>query len=180
MRIGNLHITWLSSRQQQILQAEVRDELRLPEVKNSIARLARSEVKNYLAELAEKNEMPFGDAGSFLAYVRAAVATAGAHELERRIFPTDESREQVARNLKLVDAVFNPEADLADEKTWDQILSDEFEEVGPPKYPFEVGGYANHPEQKEYDSLPFPPDDPHTVIRNLKLSNEENDDVAGA
>ncbi len=53
MRLGRFHPTYLSSRQEEIIRIAVYDELRTIEVKQSIARLARSEVKNYLAALAE-------------------------------------------------------------------------------------------------------------------------------
>lgn len=38
------------------------------------ARMARSEVKNYLAELAEENDLPFGSAAGFLRGIRSALA----------------------------------------------------------------------------------------------------------
>jgi hypothetical protein len=42
-----------------------------------IAKCARSEVKNYLAALAEQAEMPFGDPGGFLAALRDLVQLTG-------------------------------------------------------------------------------------------------------
>lgn len=76
MRLGNLHVTWLSARQTEILRLEVREYLRDAEVKQSIARLARSEAKNYLAELAENAEMPFSSPEAFLSLVRTKLAAA--------------------------------------------------------------------------------------------------------
>lgn len=52
--------------------------LRSPEVSESVARMARSEVKNYLAELAEEAEIPFGGAAEFL-----RVVTSGANREDR-------------------------------------------------------------------------------------------------
>lgn len=46
-----------------------------PGVARAIARMARSEVKNYLAELAEDAEVPFGDPVSFIRTVKAGTHT---------------------------------------------------------------------------------------------------------
>lgn len=55
--------------------AEVRDYLAgAPEVQRAVARMARSEVKNYLAELAEEADVPFGSPSGFLGAVRAMLA----------------------------------------------------------------------------------------------------------
>lgn len=107
-----------------------------PRVMQCVARMARSEVKSYLGELAEGVEMPFSDPASFLAWVRAAVATAGAAELKYRIFGSPEEREQAERNLKLVDQAFDdphsvlrslklhPLPDFDDTETWDEFNDD--------------------------------------------------------
>jgi hypothetical protein len=44
--------------------------LATPDVKGTVARMARSEVKNYLAELAEEAEIPFANPAGFLRAVQ--------------------------------------------------------------------------------------------------------------
>lgn len=134
MRIGSFEIK-RQRRVKKTVKELATEYLASQEAREIVARMARSEVKNYLAELAEGAEMPFGDGASFLAYVRGCVVTAGKLELEHRIFGSDAEREQAKRNLRLVDAAFSPDIDLSDDKTWDQLLNDEFEEVGPPLTP---------------------------------------------
>ena len=57
------------------LERVVLDHLRAdPEVRAVVAKMARSEVKGYLADLAEQAEMPFVNAAGFLRGVRAATA----------------------------------------------------------------------------------------------------------
>jgi hypothetical protein len=67
MKIGNLHMTWLTSQaarnQEDVVIRFLRDH---PAGHAVIARMARSEVKNYLAELAEAAEVPFGDPVQFI------------------------------------------------------------------------------------------------------------------
>lgn len=58
------------------VDAAVRIHLRTAEVRESIARIARSEVKNYLAELAEKAEMPYPGAVEFLKDIKGATREA--------------------------------------------------------------------------------------------------------
>jgi hypothetical protein len=104
VKIGNVAIT----RQRKVkktIAEQVGAHLVTQDVRDIIARMARSEVKNYMAELAEAAELPFGDAAVFLGLIREAM------------------------NLPSI-------------------------KLG---YPFEVGGYANHPEQAEQDARPWPP-----------------------
>lgn len=56
MRVGPLHLTWRTQPQKQELIAYLRGDM---DVRELVARLARSEVKNYLAEIAERDEVPF-------------------------------------------------------------------------------------------------------------------------
>ena len=76
MRIGNLHVNWMSSRKEILFEEQAREFLRSIEGREIVAKMARSEVKNYLAELAEENELPFGDPAAFLAQVRTRLAAA--------------------------------------------------------------------------------------------------------
>lgn len=67
MKIGSLHITWLASQKQRDQQEAVIGFLRdHPAGREVVARMARSEVKNYLARLAEEAEVPFDDPVSCL------------------------------------------------------------------------------------------------------------------
>ena len=63
MKLGRVEVFF---NRKATVEAAARDYLRGPEVSESVARMARSEVKNYLAELAEKAEMPFRGAAEFL------------------------------------------------------------------------------------------------------------------
>ncbi len=58
------------------VDAAVRDYLRGPAVSEAIARMARSEVKNYLAEQAEKARLPFRSPEEFLKDLEALCLTA--------------------------------------------------------------------------------------------------------
>jgi hypothetical protein len=78
MRIGPVHITMLSPRRETVLRDEIRAHLTSIPVQNAIARMGRSEVKNYLAELAEKADLAFESPESFLR------ETAMAHADSRR------------------------------------------------------------------------------------------------
>jgi hypothetical protein len=49
-----------------------------PEVRKLVAKMARAEVKNYLAELAEQSNLPFYGPAAFLRGLRIEAATWGA------------------------------------------------------------------------------------------------------
>lgn len=67
MRIGNLYVTWRTSRKALDLEVHVLNYLgNHPKAREVTARMARSEVKSYLAELAEEAEVPFGDVAQFI------------------------------------------------------------------------------------------------------------------
>jgi hypothetical protein len=71
VKIGNLHINWMSYDHQLIIERRVAQTITTqPEPRMIIARMARSEVKNYLAELAEEAEVPFGNPAGFLRGIR--------------------------------------------------------------------------------------------------------------
>jgi len=59
VKIGNLHIT-------RRVNSTVRAYLLSPPGRELVAKMARAEVKNYLAELAEQADMPFDNAEAFL------------------------------------------------------------------------------------------------------------------
>jgi len=93
MRIGPLHVTWLTPRRAELIRIEIRDELRDIATRNAIARLARGEVKNYLAELAEGAEMPFPSAAGFLRGLREVIeqtTTTGSAEYDETADPADD------------------------------------------------------------------------------------------
>jgi hypothetical protein len=72
MKVGALEIYWhpgTSTLRETVLQY-LRDD---PQVRDITARMARSEVKNYLAELAEDAEIPFGNPAGFLRGLRLRV-----------------------------------------------------------------------------------------------------------
>jgi hypothetical protein len=77
MRIGALHITILSPRRETVLRDEIRAHLTSVPVQGAIARMARSEVKNYLAALAESADLPFNSPELFLS--RLAPVIEGQH-----------------------------------------------------------------------------------------------------
>lgn len=85
MKIGNLYITWRTSRKRLDDQAAVLSFLaHHPEARAITAKMARSEVKNYLADLAEQAEVPFGDPAGFLRAIRLTVSDAtGTRECEQ-------------------------------------------------------------------------------------------------
>lgn len=66
MRVGALHLNWKRSQPELLARQETLAFLRSQEAREGIARLARSEVKNYLAELAEEAGVPYGDAVTFV------------------------------------------------------------------------------------------------------------------
>lgn len=60
MKIWNLYVSWITPHQREMITTAVSNVLRKdPDARALVAKMARSEVKNYLAELAEQNEMPF-------------------------------------------------------------------------------------------------------------------------
>jgi hypothetical protein len=65
MKIGPFEFYWNPG--PDTVTARVRGYLAsAPEVQRAIARMARSEVKNYLAELAEQAEVPFAGPAAFV------------------------------------------------------------------------------------------------------------------
>lgn len=56
------------------VEVATRNYLRSPMGRMHIARMARSEVKNYLAELAEKAEMPFNSPSEFIKALERDIA----------------------------------------------------------------------------------------------------------
>jgi len=70
MRIGPLHVTWMTSRLEQMIAATLTSIFG----RQLVAKIARAEVKNYLAELAEQAERPFHNPSHFLAAVRVDLA----------------------------------------------------------------------------------------------------------
>lgn len=67
MRIGALHITWRTSQKSRDDRLAALTYLATTESARAIvAKMARSEVKNYMAELAEAAEVPFDDPVSCL------------------------------------------------------------------------------------------------------------------
>lgn len=67
MKIGNLHITWMSEKSERDVRQIARNFLVGPDGREIVARMARSEMKNYLAECAERAHIPFISAESLLA-----------------------------------------------------------------------------------------------------------------
>jgi len=69
MRIGAIEVHWLRrhpvSGLRELPWGALRQDLS-PAARQAVARVARSEVKNYLAELAEDSEIPFGNPAGFL------------------------------------------------------------------------------------------------------------------
>lgn len=55
-----------------------------PAARLAVAKVARSEVKNYLAELAEEAEVPFGSPAAFLCGVRDLLAETAVTNLRRQ------------------------------------------------------------------------------------------------
>jgi hypothetical protein len=67
MRIGNLHLTWVTDKKLQAINEAIIGFLTdHPAAREAVARMARSEVKNYLAEVAEQAQVPFDDPVSCL------------------------------------------------------------------------------------------------------------------
>lgn len=67
MKIGPLHLAWRTSQQSRDAEAALLDYLATDEHPRAIvARMARSEVKNYLAEVAEAAEVPYFGATGFV------------------------------------------------------------------------------------------------------------------
>ena len=88
MKLGPLHVTWQTSQKQRDGQAAVLSYLAShPEARAITAKMARSEVKNYLADLCEQAEIPFGDPAQFLRniwnlYLYGKSPAAQAHDKE--------------------------------------------------------------------------------------------------
>ena len=59
MKLGNLHITWRTSQKRLEDKVYLMEFLRSEEVRFAVARVARGEIKNYLAEVAESASVPF-------------------------------------------------------------------------------------------------------------------------
>lgn len=72
MRIGALHITRLTEPRAAILRQEIRDYITSEHVWNAISRIARGEVKNYLAEIAEEAGVPYNNPADFMRETRNA------------------------------------------------------------------------------------------------------------
>jgi hypothetical protein len=72
MRIGALHITVMTEPHKAILRQEIRDYITSEPVWNAISRIARGEVKNYLAEIAEEAEIPYTSPIDFMREARKA------------------------------------------------------------------------------------------------------------
>lgn len=136
MRIGSFEIKTQRLVRKTIAE-QVSEHLASQEVREIVARMARSEVKNYLALLAEENDLPFSDPAAFLAQVRTRLAAALL--VERMNKEHGITLEDLERRHVLDDPTFNP---------------------------FRFGGYANHPEQREYDAEPGP----FEIIKNVKLN----------
>jgi hypothetical protein len=82
MKIGPVELYWNPG--PCTVAAEVRDYLAdAPEVQRAVARMARSEVKSYLAGLAEEAEVPFLSPAAFLRGVRAVMAETASANLQR-------------------------------------------------------------------------------------------------
>lgn len=82
MRIGNLHLTWVTTRQQQLIREEIKRLMQDRDTREMVGRIIRGEAKNYLAELAEEAEMPFPSPAGFLRALQAMLretASAGLH-----------------------------------------------------------------------------------------------------
>jgi hypothetical protein len=73
MKIGNIYITFMGPQQRRDLRDVALSHIGGPDGSLLISKMARSEVKNYLAKLAEEAEMPFGSADAFLRVLRTAV-----------------------------------------------------------------------------------------------------------
>lgn len=148
MKLGSVTIT-RKQKVKKTIERQVDEHLVSQDVREIIARMARSEVKNYLAQLAEENDLPFSDPAAFLAQVRTRLAAALLVE-----------RMNKEHGITLADL---EQRHMLDDPTFN---------------PFRFGGYANHPEQADRDALPFPDPGPFEVIKNVKLNpvpgDEEN------
>lgn len=90
MKIGHLFITWKTPQQRVQVTSIARRWLEdRNEGRVLVARLARSEVKNYLAEIAEEAEMPFVSPASFLYTLHVQLAKVSLTNLERDRATTD-------------------------------------------------------------------------------------------
>lgn len=72
MRIGSLHLTWLPGEKNPI-DAQVRTYFGSIQGQQIMSRMARSEVKNYLAEICEQAEISFASPAQFIAVVKEAL-----------------------------------------------------------------------------------------------------------
>lgn len=90
-------------------------------VQSGVSRMARSEVKNYLAELAEDAEMPFSSPEAFLRLVRTKLAAALLAERHNvnpiSLDELEERRLQAKSNMNLVNGAFG-----LDEEELDHIV----------------------------------------------------------
>lgn len=67
MKIGPLEIAWRISEKRRDDEAAVLSYLAThPAPRGIVAKMARSEIKSYLAELAEQAEVPFSDPAAFV------------------------------------------------------------------------------------------------------------------
>src|SRR5579872_939592 len=154
MRFGNIEIV-RKKKERKTIEQKVGEHLLSQDVRDIIARMGRSEVKNYLGDLAEEAELPFVSPSRFLGQIKA--------DLKK-------SREPG------MDHVCNEECERQQRILHPERYLTEADERGITQYPFEVGGYANHPEQKEYDSKAF------TEIDNTKympIPGDEDNIVKG-
>jgi hypothetical protein len=75
MRFRSLEITFNSrSALEEQAKGVLTERARSQDFCQSVAKMARSEVKNYLAELAEESELPFGDVAGFLRGLKTLMA----------------------------------------------------------------------------------------------------------
>jgi hypothetical protein len=94
MRIGPLHVTWMTSKLEQMISATLTGLFG----RGLIAKIARGEVKNYLAELAEQSERPFVNPSFFLAKVRTDLA-----QIDAANWVPEPLEHGVAEPLRVVD-----------------------------------------------------------------------------
>lgn len=72
MKIGPVHVTVLTSNRELIIRDEIRRQLTSIPVQDAIGRIIRGEVKNYLASICEKAEVPFYGETEFMKAARNA------------------------------------------------------------------------------------------------------------
>lgn len=82
MKLGSITIS-KQKRTRRTISQQVSDHLASAEVRELLARMIRSEVKNHLAELAEEAEMPFPSAAGFLRGIVAALRDVSTTNLTR-------------------------------------------------------------------------------------------------